>query len=68
MTYPEWPFPVDGVSLTKFAGSAGVPQSSFQPDFGPPISRPRATALDETAEFEVMFYAGGYPAFREWWS
>lgn len=65
MTLPAWPF---GNGKVSFAVSAGVPQSSFTPDFGPDINRPRATALTERANFSVIFYEGNFPTFRTWWS
>lgn len=65
MTYPAWPYPESQSSLDV---QASVPRAEFQPDFGPPIGRPRTTAIDETAQLTVFLPRGQYREFRQWWS
>lgn len=64
MTTPTWPYTMGKL---QFDVDAGVPQAGFEPDFGPTIQRPRTTAIVERAQFQIMFSAGNFPAFRTWW-
>lgn len=68
MTLPAWPGTIGATDRVSFSVRTGVPQSSFQTDFGPGITRPRSTALDEVADVEVFFHGGEYAAFRTWWA
>lgn len=65
MTIPAWPF---DLRITTFPVEAAVPFAEFRPDFGPVISRPRATALSETVNVEVIFPHGDFHGFRTWWA
>jgi hypothetical protein len=68
MTIPAFPFTVDQVRIVAWAVSADLPRAMFQPDFGPPITRPRSTAMDEVAQITVILMPGNLPGFREWWA
>lgn len=65
MTVPIWPF---GDAKMSFDGESAVPQAAFQPDFGAPITRPRATAMQSRVSVSVMFYTGNFAAFQTWWA
>jgi len=68
MTLPAWPIAADSATRVAFSTRVTVPQSRFQSDFGVPITRPRSTAADEIADFEVVFFGGDFPEFRTWWA
>lgn len=65
MTYPAWPYPDLQSSIDV---QASVPRAVFQPDFGPPIGRPRTTAIDEVLRVSVFLPRGQYAEFRQWWA
>ena len=68
MTMPMFPLTMEDARVSVWDVSAAVPRSAFEPEFGPPIGRPLATAMDEVAQVVMVLMPGNLPAFRSFWA
>lgn len=68
MSLPYFPLSSQVVRVSGWDVNSEVPRSTFQPDYGPPIGRPMATAMDEVAQITLMLMPGQLSAFRDFWA
>ena len=63
-----WPSAIQSYPLKQITGGPVDNLASFVTDVGPPISRPRSTALVEAWDMAVVFQTRAHAAiFEAWW-